>query len=109
MLTELKKRNSCVNRLGDPPALVRFDGTGLKTDGYICSYDVFAQACYTDVVSYVAGTGIIRFYQRVSAGGYCSGGTFVDFDGTGLKPQSYPQVACLKILFFSTSLYKRIV
>jgi len=85
MLTELKKRNSCVNRLGDPPVYVRFDGTGLKTNGYFCSYDVFAQACYTDVVKYVAGTGIIRFYQSVSAGGVCSGGDYLDYDGTGLK------------------------
>ena len=94
MLKELKKKNSCVNRLGDPPTLIRFDETGLKTDGYICSYDAFAQACYTDVVQYIAGGGIQPFTETVVAGGYCSGGTFVDFDGTGLKPLSYPQAVC---------------
>jgi hypothetical protein len=94
MLRELKKKNSCVNTLRDPPALVRFDGTGLKTDGYICSYDAVAQACYTDVVKYVAGSGIQPFSEKVVIGGYCSGGTFVDFDGTGLKPLSYPEAVC---------------
>ena len=94
ILIKLKKKNSCANILEDPPALVRFDGTGLKTDGYICVYDAVAQACYTDVVSYVAGSGIQPFTERVVAGGICSGGTFVDFDGTGLKPQSYPEAVC---------------
>ena len=94
MLKELKKKNSCVNILGDPPALVRFDGTGLKTDGYIYYPDPFTAFCYTDVVSYIAGSGIQPFTERVVPGAYCSGGTFVDFDGTGLKPRSYPQAAC---------------
>jgi hypothetical protein len=94
MLRELKKRNSCVNILGDPPTLIRFDGTGLKTNGYFCYYDVIAQTCYTDVVKYVAGTGITRFYQGVPAGGTCSGGNYLDYDGTGLKVVSYPSAGC---------------
>jgi hypothetical protein len=94
MLKELKKKNSCINILGDPPTLVRFDGTGLKTDGYICSYDPSNQRCNTEVVRYISGGGIQPFTETVVAGGYCSGGTFVDFDGTGLKPLSYPQAEC---------------
>jgi len=94
ILKELKKKNSCVNRLGDPPVYVRFDGTGLKTDGYFCYYDPVAQACYTDVVKYVAGTGIIRFYQSVSAGGVCSGGNYLDYDGTGLKVYTELDTEC---------------
>jgi hypothetical protein len=94
MLIELKKKNSCVNRLGDPPVYVRFDGTGLKTDGYFCYYDAATQACYTDVVKYDAGTGIISFTQKVLAGGTCFGGTFVDFDGTGLKVYTELDTVC---------------
>ena len=94
ILIKLKKKNSCVNILEDPPALVRFDGTGLKTNGYFCSYDAVAQACSTDVVKYVAGTGIIRFYQSVSVGGVCSGGDYLDYDGTGLRVYTEPDTGC---------------
>jgi len=94
ILKELKKKNSCVNRLGDPPALVRFDGTGLKTRGYFCYYDDSTQMCYTDAVIYADGWGIQRFTEEIPAQGHCSGEIFVDFDGTGLKPQSYPEAIC---------------
>jgi hypothetical protein len=72
---------------GDPPALARFDGTGLKADGYYCWYEARADLCYTDVVVF-DGVGLKRHYEETTPGLYCSDVTAADFDGTGLKATS---------------------
>jgi len=94
MLKELKKRNSCVNRLEDPPALVEFDGTALKTDGIFCVYDAVSGYCYTNAIHF-DGTGLKVIKEQVPAGLTCSGINACDYvAGTGLKVVSYSPTGC---------------
>jgi hypothetical protein len=67
-------------------------GAGIKADGYFCSFDGVS-TCYTDTVAY-DGTGLKGFTEEVSYPGACTGGTFVDYDGTGLKPVSHANITC---------------
>ena len=72
---------------------VRFDGTGLKTDGYYCVYSGSSGTCNSDLVvlgSLKSGTtGIYRYYENVSPGDYCATlSNVLSFDGTGLKTSS---------------------
>ena len=77
----------------EDPSLVRYDVTGLKSDGYFCSYSSVTNTCSTDAVIY-DGTGIKDFTEEVSPPSFCTGQTFVDYDGTGMKPLSKPDVVC---------------
>jgi len=79
--------------LQEDPSLVRYDATALKPDGYYCSYDSITNRCYTDAIIY-DGTGIKDFTEEVPVGSQCTGQTFVDYDGTGMKPLSKPNVSC---------------
>jgi len=72
---------------------VRYDGTGLTTDGYVCYYDTATGYCYTDAVIY-DGTGLKPFGESVARGQKCTGGNYVVYDGTGLKPISFPALTC---------------
>jgi len=82
---------------GDPPALIRFDNTGMKAEGYHCDPTVVVGGCGTDLVVYVAGSGFKRFTETVPYGSTCSGGTFVDFDGTGFKTRSVSSWTCQQV------------
>jgi len=68
----------------DPPALVRFDGTGLKTDGVYCTYMSQYAACATDLV-YFDGTGLKPLSALTDPYTSCPSVSACDFDGTGLK------------------------
>jgi hypothetical protein len=71
--------------VGDPPALVRFDGTGLKTDGVYCQYFAVIVACATELV-YFDGAGLKSVSATTDPGVLCpSVNNACDFDGTGLK------------------------
>jgi hypothetical protein len=71
--------------VGDPPALVRFDGTGLKTNGVYCTYMAQYAACATDLV-YFDGTGLKPLSALTDPYTSCpSVSNACDFDGTGLK------------------------
>ena len=84
---------SC-REVNDPPTLVRFDGTGLKTDGYYCVYSSATYTCNSDYVV-LGASGIYRYWEAVTPGSYCSGGpNILDFDGTGLKITSKANLLC---------------
>jgi len=72
---------------------VRFDGTGLRTDGYICYYDAATDSCYTEAVVY-DWAGLKPFSESVRRGQLCSGGQYVVYDGTGLKAPTTPSLTC---------------
>jgi hypothetical protein len=79
--------------LRDP--LVRFVTYGLTADGYFCLYFSATNVCETDTVAY-DGTGIKIFTQRKVPPytGTCTGGTFVEYDGIGLKASTYYDEMC---------------
>jgi len=77
--------------------LVRYDGTGLRTDGKYCEYQPDTVICITDAVIY-DGVGLKPFYEEVQVYSTCSGGTFVVYDGTGLTTWSTVGDVCVPIL-----------
>ena len=79
--------------LRDP--LTRYDGKGLRDDGYFCLYFSATNVCETDAVAY-DGTGIKKFTQHdiPPYTGTCTGGTLVEYDGTGLKASTYYDTTC---------------
>jgi hypothetical protein len=81
----------CCCSSGD--ALVAFDGAGLKIAGIFCVADLVSYTCNTWAVRF-DGVGLIPVNEVYSFGDYCRGGSFIDFDGTGLKIVSYPDTAC---------------
>jgi hypothetical protein len=74
-------------------ALVAFDGVGLRIAGFFCLVDPYGTACGTWAVRF-DGVGLIPVNESYYAGEYCIGGSFIDFDGTGLKIVSYPDTGC---------------
>jgi len=77
---------------GDP--LVNYVArAGLKGEGFFCSYDPATGNCLTEAVIY-DGSGIKGFSETVSTGSYCTGGTFVNFTGSGLSTESYANLPC---------------
>jgi len=86
----------CGEKSIDPPTWVRFDGSGLKTNGYFCRYNTNTTMCETDLVTEDAN-GLKRYTAAVGAGSTCTGGTFIDFDGTGLKPTSQSSKTCVAV------------
>ena len=74
-------------------SLVAFDGTGLKITGDFCVADPVSYTCNTRAVRF-DGVGLIPVDEVYSFGDYCRGGSFIDFDGTGLMVVSYSDVAC---------------
>jgi hypothetical protein len=84
---------ACKER-GPDPTLVRYiTGTGLNAGpfaGYFCVYNTSTGLCDTEVLTY-DGVGFKDFAE---SGTLCHGGTFVDYDGTGLRPVSYADTAC---------------
>ena len=75
-------------------SLVRYDGVGVKTDGWYCVYSVDYNYCTTNTLAY-DGVGVKPFSDTASTNQYCTGGTFLVYDGTGLKPTSYGNVKCI--------------
>jgi hypothetical protein len=74
-------------------ALVAFDGTGLMIVGCFCAADPISYTCNTWAVRF-DGVGLIPVNEVYYFGDYCLGGSFIDFDGTGLKIESYPNTPC---------------
>jgi hypothetical protein len=81
----------CCCSSGD--ALVAFDGNGLRIAGVFCSVDPVSYTCATWAVRF-DGVGLIPVDEVYNFGYYCLGGSFIDFDGTGLSVVSYPDTAC---------------
>jgi hypothetical protein len=78
--------------VGDP--LVNYvAGSGLKGEGFFCSYDPATGNCLTEAVIY-DGSGIKGFSETVPTGSYCTGGTFVNFTGSGLSTESHGNWPC---------------
>jgi hypothetical protein len=74
-------------------ALIRYViGAGFMADGYFCLFDG-STTCYTEAVIY-DGTGFKAFSQQVPYEDTCTGRTFVDYDGTGMKPLSKSNTVC---------------
>ena len=73
----------------------RFDGTGLKDDGYYCIYDAATNACYSDLVVYDGG--LKAFTGKTPPGYDCStiDLTAAGYDGTGLKSTTVYRQACI--------------
>jgi hypothetical protein len=77
-------RKTC-SELGDPPALVYFDGYGLNVFGEYCKYVDPTVGCSTKLV-YFDGTGLKILDTTTPEGSSCPAvSNACDFDGTGLK------------------------
>jgi hypothetical protein len=78
---------------GSGDALVAFDGAGLRIAGVFCGVDPVSYACNTWAVRF-DGVGLIPVDEVYIPGVYCLGGSFIDFDGVGLKVVSYSDTPC---------------
>ena len=83
---------TCYATAGD--ALISYyAGSGFKADGYFCSYSSATQKCSTNAVVF-DGTGLKPYTYTVSKDSVCTGGTLVDYTGSGMKPLSQGDDIC---------------
>jgi hypothetical protein len=90
------ERSECTHiRPPGDPGYVRYDGSGLRDDGYYCTYIPATRTCDSDLVI-LGAAGIYRYYESVLRGQMCATlSNVLYFDGTGLKVVSISGVACL--------------
>lgn len=74
--------------------LVYYDGKAVNINGDFCYYSSDVNYCKTDALTY-DGKGVKPFSDTAPLNQTCTGGTFVVYDGTGLKPTSYSNRTCV--------------